>query len=146
MNFDANTVFSSKVVHNLLAREIIVDSVGDSELYFGVGGCRLRFSKYEFCLLSRLKFGGRAYFPAYNNCIVECGVLHRYWPNGNIDVTTLQNRLCKQSARFDHQKDPLKIALALFMERFLFGVDYRKIVSPWLFTLAEDIEQFNSFS
>ena len=49
------------------------------------------------------------------------------------------------SARFDHQDDPLKIALALFVERFLFGADYRKVVSPWLFTLAEDLEQFNSF-
>ena len=49
------------------------------------------------------------------------------------------------SARFDHQDDPLKIALALFVERFLFGADYRKTVSPWLFTLAEDLEQFNNF-
>ena len=40
----------------------------------------------------------------------------------------------------------LKIALVLFVERFLFGANYRKTVSPWLFTLAEDLEQFNSFS
>ena len=46
------------MVHNLLAREIIVDGVGDFELYFEVGGRRLIFSKYEFCLLTRLKFGG----------------------------------------------------------------------------------------
>ena len=38
------------------------------------------------------------------------------------------------------------MALVLFVERFLFGVDYRKTVSPWLFSLAEDMEQFNSFS
>ena len=31
------------------------------------------------------------------------------------------------------------------MEKFLFGADYRKTVSPWLFTLAEDMKQFNSF-
>ena len=55
-------------------------------------------------------------------------------------------RLCKQGARFDHRDDPLKIALVLFVERFLFSVDYRKTVSPWLFSLAEDMEQFNSFS
>ena len=36
------------------------------------------------------------------------------------------------------------MALVLFVERFLFGADYRKIVSPWLFSL--DKEQFNSFS
>ena len=37
------------------------------------------------------------------------------------------------------------MALVLFVERFLFGADYRKTVSPWLFSLAEDMEQFNSF-
>ena len=54
INFDANTLFSSRLVHSLLAREIIIDGVEDFELYFGVGGRRLRFSKYEFCLLTEL--------------------------------------------------------------------------------------------
>ena len=75
LNFDAHIVFSSKLVHNLFIKEIVVDGVGGDELYFGVGGYRLRFSKYEFCLLSGLKFGGQAHFSAYNNHIVEYGVL-----------------------------------------------------------------------
>ena len=62
-------------MYSLLAKEIVVDGVGGDELYFVVGGRRLRFSKYEFCLLSRLKFGGGAHFPVYNNDIVEGGVL-----------------------------------------------------------------------
>ena len=65
-------------MHSLLVREIIVDGVGESELYFVVGGRRLRFSKYEFCLLTGLKFEGRTHFPAYSNHIVEGGVLQRY--------------------------------------------------------------------
>ena len=145
-NFDGKTLFSSRLVHSLLAREIVVDGIEESELYFGVGGRRLRFSKYEFCLLTGLKFGGRAHFSAYNNSIFEGGVLKRYWPNGKIDAVSLEMRLCKQGARFEHREDSLKIALVLFVERFLFGVDYRKIVSPWLFSLAKDMEQFNSFS
>ena len=88
-NFDANTLFSSKVVHSLLAREIVVDGIRDSELYFGVGERRLRFLKYEFCLLTGLKFGGRAHFSTYNNNIVEGGVLQKYWSNDKIDVTSL---------------------------------------------------------
>ena len=52
LNFDVNTIFSSKLVHSLLAKEIVVDGVGGDELYFGVGGRRLRLSKYEFCLLT----------------------------------------------------------------------------------------------
>ena len=92
LNFDANTLFSSKLVHNLLAKEIIVDEVGYNELYFGVGRRRLRFLNYEFCLLTGLKFGGRAHFPAYNNRMVEGGVFQRYWPNEKIDVVSLQAR------------------------------------------------------
>ena len=75
LNFDANTLFSSRLVRNLLIKEIVVDGVGESELYFGVGGRRLRLSKYEFCLLIELKFGVQAHFPAYSNSIVEGGVL-----------------------------------------------------------------------
>ena len=145
LNFDANTIFSCKLVQSLLRREIVVDGVGDSELYFAIGGRRLRFSKYEFCLLTGLRFGGRTHFPAYDNGIVEGGVLQRYWPNGKIDVVGLQTRLCEQGASFSHREDPLKMALVLFVERFLFGADYRKTVSPWLFSLVEDMEQFNSF-
>ena len=62
-------------MHSLLAREIVVDGVEDFELYFGISGCRLRFLKYEFCLLIGLKFERRAHFSAYNNSIVEGGVL-----------------------------------------------------------------------
>ena len=80
--------------------------------------------------MTGLKFGGRTHFPTYNNSIVEGGVLQRYWSNGKIDVTNLQNQLCKQGARFEHRKDLLKIALVLFVERFLFGADYRKTISP----------------
>ena len=133
-------------MHSLLAREIVVDGVRDSELYFGVGGRQFKFSKYELCLLTGLKFGGRAHFPTYNNSIVEGGVLQRYWPNRKIEVVSLQMRLCGQGARFEHQDNPLKIALVVFVERFLFDADYRKTVSPWLFSLAEEMEQFNSFS
>ena len=116
-------------MHSLLAREIVIDGIGDSELYFGVGGRRLRFLKYDFCLLIGLKFGRRAHFSTYNNSIIEGGVLQKYLPNGKIDVTSLQNRLYKKGVSFEHLEDLMKIALVLFMERFLVGADYRKTVS-----------------
>ena len=48
LNFDENIFFSSKMMHNLLAREIIVDGLGDSELYFGISGRRPRFRSMSF--------------------------------------------------------------------------------------------------
>ena len=38
LNFDANALFSSRLVHSLLIKEIVVDGVGESELYFGLAG------------------------------------------------------------------------------------------------------------
>ena len=39
--------FLSKLVHSFLAREIVVDGVGNFELYFGIDRRRLRFSEDE---------------------------------------------------------------------------------------------------
>ena len=60
-------------------------------------------------------------------------------------MVSLQARLCEQDATFSHREDPLKMALVLFVERFLFGADYRKTVSPWLFSLAEDMGSLTVF-
>ena len=65
LNFDSKTVFSSVLVHNLLAREITFDGAGDDELWFGIGQRRLRFSKYEFCLLIELKFKRTCHVPTW---------------------------------------------------------------------------------
>ena len=78
LGFDSEIVFSSILVHNLFAREITFDGARDSELWFGIGQRRLRFFKYEFCLLTGLKFKGLANIPAYNNNIIEGGVHQKY--------------------------------------------------------------------
>ena len=81
-------------------------------------------------MLSGLKFRRPAYILRNSNKVVEDGIHQRYWPSLKVDVTTLENRLCEISLGFDHRKDALKMALVLFMDRFLFGADYRKKVSP----------------
>ncbi|KAK0585747.1 hypothetical protein LWI29_033451 [Acer saccharum] len=47
--------FSGQLVHNLLLRQI--QSPVKSEMWFAVGGKRLRFSIQEFCLITGLKCG-----------------------------------------------------------------------------------------
>ena len=89
-------------MHTLLTREITFDGVGDFELWFGIGQRQLRFSKFEFCLLSGLKFRRPTYILRNSNKVVEDGIHQRYWPSLKVDVTTLENRLCKTSIRFDH--------------------------------------------
>ena len=38
LNFDANTLFSLRLVRSFLTKEIVVDGIGEFELYFGVAG------------------------------------------------------------------------------------------------------------
>ena len=52
----------------------------------------------------------------------------------------LENWLCEIGIGFDHREDALKMTLVLFVERFMFGADYKKKVSSWLFTLVKDLE------
>ena len=110
-------------MHNLLASEITFDGAGDSELWFGIGQRRLKFSNYEFYFLTGLKFKELTYIPWYNDKVVEGGVHQKYWPSLKVDVITLENRLCEIGLRFDHWKDALKMALVLFMKRFLFDAN-----------------------
>ena len=50
-------MFSSKLVHVVLSREIVVEGVGKWEMYFGFGKVKARFSKQEFYLCTGLRFG-----------------------------------------------------------------------------------------
>ena len=95
LRFDSRHVFSSILVHNLLVRETTFDSARDFELWFGICQHRLRFFKYDFCLLTGLKFKKPVNIPAYNNNVIECGVHQRYWPSLKVGVTVLKNWLCE---------------------------------------------------
>ena len=54
LNFDAKTKLSSLMVHNILAKEIIVEGAGDFEIWFGINQHQVRFFKVEFCLITGL--------------------------------------------------------------------------------------------
>ena len=105
----------------------------------------MRFLKYEFCLVTRLKFRGPTHIPSYSYITVPRGVYLKYWPRMDVDVTRLQQRFCKTGAMFEQPSNALKMTLVLFAETFMFESNYRKKVSSWLFTLVEELKQFNSF-
>ena len=56
LNFDTITQLSSVVVYNILANEINVEDFGAFGIWFGIGQRKVKFSKMEFCLITRLKF------------------------------------------------------------------------------------------
>ena len=58
----------------------------------------------------------------------------------DVDVSTLQQRFTDLDADFQQPLDAIKIALVLLIETWLFGSDYKKNVSFWLFNLVEEFE------
>ena len=62
----------------------------------------------------------------------------------DVDVNTLQKRFINPDAGFQQPLDAVKIALVLLTKTFLFELDYKTKVSSWLFSLIEELEQFNN--
>ncbi|XWS23520.1 hypothetical protein CRYUN_Cryun28dG0021400 [Craigia yunnanensis] len=127
-----------------MVREIRVESAGEYELWFGIGRSKIRFSKREFCLVTKLKFGclsnviNEVYEP------IDGGIYERYF-NNNHDLLVKAFHETFMKVEFKDKKDALKIALVLFVESILMGQDYRYKVSHWLLRLVEDVKAFNRF-
>ena len=139
-----NTLFQAQFIHNLLLRQIRFPGASEDEMWFALGKNKVRLGKREFCLCTGLKFGVlpdiflRDYVP------VPDGIHIRYF--GGAGCLLLEDVLTRfLRGRFQREGDALKMALMLFANNILFGQDYRRQVTYWLMTLAEDIAAFNSF-
>ncbi|GAB2265569.1 hypothetical protein Dimus_037835 [Dionaea muscipula] len=74
--------FSAVLLHSLLSREIVVENVEPLEMWFGIGGKRARFSKYDFCLITGLKFGDISY-PSSDKSLADPEItIHMRYFNG----------------------------------------------------------------
>ncbi|KAK3172223.1 hypothetical protein Dsin_032948 [Dipteronia sinensis] len=72
------------------------------------------------------------------------GIHVRYFENDeNIRLTDVWATF--MGGRFKQPKDGLKMDLVLIGNNVLFGQDFRRKVTLWLFQLVEDLEAFNSF-
>ena len=104
------------------------------------------FSKMEFCLITRLKFGEPSSPITRVHTPIEGGICMTYWPSLNLNVHDLTRSFTDATFQFKKPSDAIKIALVLFVVTFLFVFDYKTKVDPWIFNLVGDIQQFNSFS
>ncbi|XWS30717.1 hypothetical protein CRYUN_Cryun23aG0012200 [Craigia yunnanensis] len=128
-----------------MVMEIRVEGAGEYELWFGIGRSKIRFSKREFCLVTRLKFSSLSNIINEKYEAVDDGIHERYF-NNNLDLLVKALHESFMKVEFKDKKDALKMALVLFVESILMGQDYRHKVSHWLFRLVEDVKAFNQFS
>ncbi|KAK3185011.1 hypothetical protein Dsin_032297 [Dipteronia sinensis] len=128
--------FSGGVMHRLLFRELHQDGPTD-EMRFMLGNQSVRFSRVEFCLITRLKFG-----DTYDE--VENGMHQRYF--GGRDVVTFSELEAQiQQGQREQSFDALKLCLLLMVNCVIHGLDERHSVPTWLVRLVEDLDAFNVF-
>ena len=58
----------------------------------------------------------------------------------DVDVITLHQRFTDLDIDFQQCLDVAKMALVLFAGTFIFGTNFRKKVSSWLFSLVEKLD------
>ncbi|XVE73641.1 hypothetical protein DITRI_Ditri11bG0134800 [Diplodiscus trichospermus] len=143
LGFPRDMKFSSQLVHAVLAREIVFDGAHESEMWFGIGSGKARFSKQEFCLVTGLSFATLSNIFNEEYAPINGGIHERYFGKEDVKANVLWERFSK--GEFDQEYDAVKMALVFFVENILFGQDYRKKVSSWLWTLVEDLNEFNKF-
>ncbi|KAK2641862.1 hypothetical protein Ddye_023625 [Dipteronia dyeriana] len=133
--------FFGTVVHRLLLREIHHDGSPD-EMRFLLGNVSVRFSKIEFCLITRLKFGIVPDTSKYLE--VENGIHQRCFGGRNeIKIEELKERV--QQGQWTEQFDVVKLCLLLLLHVFLIGRDERGSVPIWQVRLVDNLDGFDVF-
>ena len=82
-NFPINWLFSARIVHNLLLREITIDGATENELFISLGGKKARFGQTEFYLVTGLWFGQLLDIINTPYVANADGIHTRYWPEEN---------------------------------------------------------------
>ncbi|XP_055961813.1 uncharacterized protein LOC130015518 [Mercurialis annua] len=104
----------NQIIHCLLLRE--VERLKKSELWFEVGGHRLKFGIDEFALISGLNCQGDSSKYAYTK--VENGILDKYFSGlQSVSKQTLQDFF--KARRWESEEDGFKIAFMHFLHNFL---------------------------
>ncbi|KAL3653487.1 hypothetical protein CASFOL_003168 [Castilleja foliolosa] len=148
LHFSAESNVCYTAMHALLGREVTKsDSDGNHEFWFQIGGRFTRFSRYEFALITGLRFGDSGFDPNAQHVIPSNGIYARRVasPHGRVVVSDIYLRFVRGEFA-NSVADQVKIAKILFVYKILFGVGTRNIsVSDWVWALIEDDEAWESF-
>ncbi|KAI9185171.1 hypothetical protein LWI28_004985 [Acer negundo] len=134
--------FSGQLVHHLLLRQI--PSPDKSEMWFAIGGKRLRFSIQEFCLITGLECGPEP--PVLSKEKGDgSGSFRSSMLNGEVRFNNKTLEAMFKAAFSDNDEDMVKLALLYFLETVLFGKDQKVYIGAQHVELLEDLETFNKY-
>ncbi|KAL3622981.1 hypothetical protein CASFOL_031797 [Castilleja foliolosa] len=115
-------------VRNPEAQQVIKEGTDEDELWFLVGDKFVRFSKYEYALVTGLRFGPTD-FDSNADCDIPTEGVYRTF----IDP---QNEFKKNGAKYTS---------VLFVHGFFVSIDKRYRIANWLWALVEETEKWETF-
>ncbi|KAL3642914.1 hypothetical protein CASFOL_013729 [Castilleja foliolosa] len=147
-----NNLVPSAVMHLMISQQVIKEGAEEDELWFLVGDKFVRLSKYEYALVTGLRFGPTNFDP---NADCECseeGVFRKFVDPENkygkkgapyTDVLKLFKKPPRVLRR--SPQDLLKIAKVLFVHGYFYAIDTRTNIAKWLWVLVEDEKEWEKF-
>ncbi|KAL3615982.1 hypothetical protein CASFOL_040276 [Castilleja foliolosa] len=142
-----NAQCPNTAMHAMLGQQVNRQGGGVDELWFRVGDQFLRFSKYEYALVSGLKFGHTDFDPNEDYSYPSDGVYKRKIcrGRGGIKLNDLVERFAEGEFAVSTD-DQLKISKVIFVCSVLFGEDnLKKSIPEWLWVLVEDEDKWENF-
>ncbi|KAL3645726.1 hypothetical protein CASFOL_010906 [Castilleja foliolosa] len=145
MRFDTQGVACNGALHCLFAREVVKADASSDELWYRVGGRLIRFSKYEYALITGLSFGPSTFDPSAKHHPPENGLFLRHYQGQNLTMDALQRDFTNGVFR-ESPADALKMAKLLIVYFLLFGMnEKKKYIDEWAWTLIEDTNRWETF-
>ncbi|KAH6783715.1 hypothetical protein C2S52_008674 [Perilla frutescens var. hirtella] len=114
------------------------------EVWFHIHHSQLRFGPSEYALVSGLRFDGLTFDPNGDHIVPSRSVYHRLFEGKRTTIKQMEDRFKQQGMARD-ASDYVKVANILFVYRMIMCLDQYRVVDPWVWALAEDVERWNAF-
>ncbi|CAL9000034.1 unnamed protein product [Prunus brigantina] len=132
--------FSGHIVHRVVLRRVAGQGVKDLDgLSFLIGRDVAQFTRQDFCLITRLRFGEVPEVSSGESD--EIRLQKRYF----IDEGITCNALKEAFLRCTEEDDIYKLALVYFAELVVLGRDKHLNINLNYLTLVEDLDAFNRY-
>ncbi|KAL6518606.1 hypothetical protein OROGR_019108 [Orobanche gracilis] len=138
---------SNAALHALFSNEVVRPDAQADEFWFRIVRRLIRFSRFEYALVTGMRFGDSDFDIHGDDVHIEGSVYDRYpiLSSGGQMLDRIRDRFATGYFR-QQSGDALKVAKVLCVCYLLFGFDGGKhIADRWLWTLVEDQTQWESF-
>ncbi|KAL3645719.1 hypothetical protein CASFOL_010899 [Castilleja foliolosa] len=146
MRFNTQGSCFPTALNHLFTHEVLKADASPDELWYRVGGRFIRFSRYEYALVTGLSFGPTTFEPSSHHVPPATGIFRRHYRGKRLKMDTLLHDFTDGVFR-ESPDDTLKVAKLLIVYFLLFGLDERwTYIDEWAWALIEDTDQWETFT